>query len=765
MKNYKTLCKNSILEKEYLSHLQDDEIKVISFDIFDTLLFRKNSDLTDVFYKIGKKKEIKNYFGNPEIFRNFRIEAEKEARRRNKDLEEITIKDIYKQMKLDKILEEKIINYEYAEEFKSFYLNKQILEWIKFSKTYKKKLVFISDMYLDEKFIKKVLKYFLPKTLKYTLYLSSKHKLTKKDATLYEHVIKDLELKPKQILHIGDNMTSDIINAKRFDLRTLHYNISKILLDTLYIEKMYSSKLEYGNNYRIQAALLNPYKKKKDRFFYEFGAMFLAPILYEFLNWILKLEKDHATSQVNFLTREGITFERYLKKIDQNSNTNLIEASRRSTYLPSLELEKYKNEGIDFYSLKKIRVIDLYSLLNMKIKNKEIFSCKEEYFFDLEKSIKDLILIELKKEENEIINFINNQKEIFLKYLNNLDLNSKSILVDFGGTGTLLKRINDIKEDKEFINVLFYMNQMTYKNFLDKRFFSFFEYSDKTKNKIELLKRTPYIFELLLNGNNSTTTSYIEKNAKVKINKELPKYSKDFKKIMDATYKGLDSFFEVIKVYDPKIHFNREFLLDSLVRIIDIPSEEEALFLGQLTHDESLNSKKTYELICDQDIKKLHKNGILKSYYEFCKNNNYLLDDIYWVQGSITRIDKSLIRNIKSLNNKSQHILAIDNIINQLKFINARNIYIYGAGEFCKELLPHLSVNNIKVKGLIDTRAENFEFKFENYLVKGIFSQDIENNSIIVIASAVFTESIKEIINEYSHKQKKCIKIISLEEG
>lgn len=64
---------------------------VISFDVFDTLLFRPFSNPSDLFMLVGEKLDIMN-------FTEIRIQAEEEARRKNQLLRgnrEVTLKEIY----------------------------------------------------------------------------------------------------------------------------------------------------------------------------------------------------------------------------------------------------------------------------------------------------------------------------------------------------------------------------------------------------------------------------------------------------------------------------------------------------------------------------------------------------------------------------------------------------------------------------------------------------------------------------------------------
>lgn len=151
MKNYKTICKNSILEKEYLAYLNNDEIEVISFDIFDTLVYRKVGLPQEIFQKVGENSFIRKIFVSSTNFVNKRIAAEKEARRINSTKEEIELSDIYKQLPLSEKEQRKAIYIELKIEKESLFINKQLENFIKKAMEKDKKVIFISDIHFTKK--------------------------------------------------------------------------------------------------------------------------------------------------------------------------------------------------------------------------------------------------------------------------------------------------------------------------------------------------------------------------------------------------------------------------------------------------------------------------------------------------------------------------------------------------------------------------------------------------------------------------------------
>ena len=122
--------------------LSFQDYKVVSFDIFDTLLKRNVSKPTDVFGYIEQKFGIEN-------FKQKRIEAERIARSQSFD-SEISLMDIYNQYGID------YSNVELQAESELLTLNQDM--FLVFQEAVKNKTVILtSDMYLPETFIVDIL--------------------------------------------------------------------------------------------------------------------------------------------------------------------------------------------------------------------------------------------------------------------------------------------------------------------------------------------------------------------------------------------------------------------------------------------------------------------------------------------------------------------------------------------------------------------------------------------------------------------------------
>lgn len=184
---------------------------VVSFDIFDTLLLRPYVYPTDLFRHIERAHKRPFFF-------NVRTSAEYTARQISKQ-EDITLDEIYAQV--DAQFQD-MKDVELAWEKMVLQQNPEMKAIWDYAKQSGKKIIVTSDMYLPSDFIADVLhKNGFDGWDR--LYISGEIKKTKATGTLFEHVIRDLNITASKILHIGDNKKSDYINPRKYGIRAILY--------------------------------------------------------------------------------------------------------------------------------------------------------------------------------------------------------------------------------------------------------------------------------------------------------------------------------------------------------------------------------------------------------------------------------------------------------------------------------------------------------------------------------------------------------------
>lgn len=199
--------------------------EIISFDVFDTLIFRTAAMPEDVFDSIPYPS-----------FKRKRIEAEKAARRESSK-EEVTLNDIY-QVFFEKYLAgnmlgrepeklnpegwdpEGLKTAEIKAELSVCYANPEALRFYKELQERQKRIIIVSDMYLPASVIAAVL-HNAGFTGYEQLFVSSEYGLTKRSGRLFGEVQR--EMGTANIVHIGDNFISDYWKTWKMGLKGYLY--------------------------------------------------------------------------------------------------------------------------------------------------------------------------------------------------------------------------------------------------------------------------------------------------------------------------------------------------------------------------------------------------------------------------------------------------------------------------------------------------------------------------------------------------------------
>lgn len=269
--------------------------EAISFDFFDTLFVRTLLDPEDVFDILGKRFGINN-------FRKLRREAQARAFRRMREAgrREITLEGIYDCFEKAGFSIEELIDAEYRLELALVHPNRELVDLFLDAVRSEKRVVITSDMYLPVEFFRESLRqHNLPAV---PMFISADRNATKRDCgELFDVLVAELGLSPERILHVGDNVVSDIKQANAKGLATFHYTEHRRP------PKRKHSSLECS----IASGLL---RKHGDQIppgsARELGLLYGGPAAVAFLEWIAEQARQDKIDRVLFLARDGYCLHR-----------------------------------------------------------------------------------------------------------------------------------------------------------------------------------------------------------------------------------------------------------------------------------------------------------------------------------------------------------------------------------------------------------------------------------------------------------------------
>jgi len=782
----------SSIEQEFFKLLDDENIKIVSFDIFDTLALRDVQKPEQIFLRVGEKSEVLDIFDSPLSFKNFRVEAEKVAREKHPQYEDIKLEWIYDVLPISQGLKKKILEYEIEEERKSVFINKQIARWMEEAYERGKRVVLVSDMYLSSEQIEHIVLSKLGEHRKLIsgIYLSSEYHKLKATGNLFKVVKEKENVDFNQMLHIGNHYVADFLKPSDLGIKSILYEVDNYVQDVFELESNLLRK-NWGISYSIRrlACLLNPYTENESekRFFFNLGAYLFGPVLWEFSHWLKDLVYKKGIRQVNFIMREGKIFQEYFKKVAPEINTNLLFISRRSLLLPILNAEKIVKELVEKRRFNEIlpplykfsTLKEIYEVLKLKLPD-NLKNYSDLTFSQLcvsedsnGRNLMDIIAEDLSNRIGELKENAKKQKEFLKRYLSEVGVEKGALFVDFGGGGSILRGLHCVLEERnrnENFYAMFFTTDRGYKNMMSMNYYSFLHKRDRDRST-SILERTCHVLECLLNGVEPTTLGYEEQKGEITpvtrnpLREGLEK--EEFERIkgyIRSFKEGIDAFFELCQQYKINGVLNRSEIAAILERFLEIPTEEEAEFVGKLYSDDGKEKLELKRIISDENLKTIALEGVEKFYIKFMHNNSFKQEECYWPQGTITLLNPvfiSLARGIRSRKGNEEQVIFLIRILNENKFTR---VNVYGAGEFFKMLEPRLREYGIDIVNVYDSRAYVKSFKVGKYNVKP-FDVPYINSYPVVIASASFVEEIVEHIDKILKKIGKCVYVIDVERG
>lgn len=575
---------------------KNNNIRLYSFDIFDTLLTRTTGVPSGIFALVQNTlKYDKNYSDLPlllkENFYTIRTGAEAFIRenRRNYKINEITIKEIYDFIKDNNFLteeqNERLLNLELETERKNLIPILENIEKFKEIVLSGKRAVLISDMYLPKSFLTQVLVSIDNVFDSIPIYISSEIKEQKCNGELFRYVKEKENVEYANWEHYGDNQKGDYkipqmlgIKAKKYEY--VHLMPYEEAIIRSYPEDAYISlSVGTAKNCRL-------FTKSVDEKF-NLGLSMGAPCLYPYIDWIIKQSKLQNFNRLYFVMRDGEVLKDLTEILTQknslNIETKLIYGSRESWRAPSITK---KNSDFEFMfasrreinTIRKISArfhISLDKLLKIiplqynnidKVFNSAEFEQIRDFLLSNAEFLK---LIEAENKE---------QRELIKNYINQeMDLSDNHFaIVDLAASGrTQMCFVNIINEIKDMVVNGFYAQfnglKINAKNFNMKAFYT----TPKVKSWLELFCRSECGY----------TKKYSKENGKVfPVLEELEgdalkEYG--YKRIIEGQKLFIDKFYDVLKQNEFVIINYKQFTY-YLDFIANRPDEHLAALIGDM---------------------------------------------------------------------------------------------------------------------------------------------------------------------------------------
>jgi FMN phosphatase YigB (HAD superfamily) len=465
------------------STFRNPEIKVISFDIFDTLIERPVVYPEDIFVLL--KEEVNTIIGGKKNFdfyqirKNLETEAKEYYKKQKNDNYEIRFDQIYdyfgKKYNLSKEQVDRISCLEKTLERQITTARRAGKELYDIAMSTGKKIICISDMYHDSSFLDDILNKNGFNKIQ-TIYVSSEINKRKDTGELFDFVLEKEGLAPCQIVHVGDNYNSDFIIPLKKGIVAHHLPSSRELFyhSKSEYKKLWNKISDYTPHQRIVIGFyINKWASElydTEMFFPEkkhLGFFGVGPVLLsvaQYLKGNSEIQNKYPT--IHFASRDGY--------LPQKAYDLLCESSGKK-YIPSVYLycgrRLYNSAHFDGININEYFINTLNkTIINEDVSIEVLFDSlfypniiddcngrknisiivdkKNDY-----KIVKDLI----KQKKNEITNILNNKKNNIKQYYNTVvqfSNNNRALIFDCGYSGSVSDAIGSItgkKIDKVYI--------------------------------------------------------------------------------------------------------------------------------------------------------------------------------------------------------------------------------------------------------------------------------------------------------------------------
>lgn len=755
--------------EEILNIIKEDAgvIKLVSFDIFDTLIFRCVDEPDQIFALVGSRAKdsgmIPSHLTNLE-FRYLRVAAEKKARKTKEKHYghiEVTLEEIYDVIS-DMIKTKSLLELEVDIEAEQCYANHEIKRVIEQLYIEGKKIILTSDMYLSRKQVEKILiasgyklKWFDD------IFMSSEYKASKHNGELYKVVLDKYGLRAEEVIHIGDNYSSDVLRASFLGMKTYHYDIvtdkNNMILE---MEKLaFGSLVPQVASIRKMLGKTCKQYNEEENIWYQIGTTVMGPILTGYAEWIIEVAQKNNIKKIFPLMREGKLISFLVAAIIKERNLEIevepMYISRKAIFLPSMN--EWNIEKLDeIIEISQISIKSLFELLKIDMpENWELeygkYTVKEARKLivgsvSLDKMLKEYLLTD--SSIQKINENIEKETELAYSYLMKLSKGEPFLTADLGFKGTIPIYIERLLKKKGIypnnIHLLLFGSFESVDTFLEgvdiRGFLGNF---GRNGDYIKKIKFSPYIFEELMMGDEGTTIGYKSVNDEIiPIKKDIlcknqiEKIAIYEKGIKDFEYK----YFELLKEKDNiKLGIkDSDDLVKIAYRLHQYPTALEAKVISTLQHD--VMGIDDLILMCRKEHIELIKQIGPE---EFEKKVS--IYDVSWRSGLLAAYDPMYFYKTLFKDGMSEYEAKIIDIIQRIINDKIESVVIIGAGEAGQKVKKYLDLykyvgKKVEIEAFIDNN-KNLQGNFIDGIKVSAMSESFDSECYI-IGSFAYTEEL-----------------------
>lgn len=758
-----------------LSEIAWHSYALVSFDIFDTLLHRALINPKSLFIELGRKAISLGLLDesiSPADFAQLRIDLEHEARRLSVGKStEVTLSQIWEQAPVTLPIIELMaleLDVEYAYSFANPYsstLIKQLQENnIRFCLT--------SDTYFPRDFIERLLAKARIDISGIDLFLSCEEDANKGTGTLFQKLLEVTGKMPERILHVGDDLTADHLQAKRTGLISCY--LEHIHLPTVIGQHEMLLGMDCLqdplHSIRRLGHFVHPLKDEPAAFFRYFGASVLGPGLCAFALWAVKDAIAKGINLICPIMREGAILapllENAISLLDANIKVKPFYISRRAAFLPAMR--ELNEPALRQYCSR--RQFSLAALID-ELALPEVPLALQEH---LPKMLNDIPCQEVLKEYlfsvsvQEAARKASKEARTCLRdYTSSLwHGHQKVAMMDLGPGGNSLAWLADSLgelADRITLNYLLYsVPELAKHRRHGHRYAVFMPHTSESLPLLRLFNRSPEPIEILLTGRHQTTLGY-QRLQDGTVSPLLGRafYDPQQELLLEEFSKGVDlawQHFSHACQYVDNDWFTGEEVriveLKHIQRLLELPTKQEAKYLGDLLFDDNAGSDSYGRICAEYDEELLRLIGAEDFLRQARQQWGYQSRGVRWPQGVVTRHHPdTLAAQRRVLFNDVEHKLLCVTLLEQIKLAGHRRATLYGGGKLGHEMLQEAMARGIEIDFVVDSNVALHGLRVLDREIVPLARAARDGCGQYLVASAAFSVAIVEGIVRYYQEQ------------
>lgn len=774
--------------------IQLDEFNLISFDIFDTLLFRAVSAPSDVFCNVwhrAKQEDPQCCDLSGEEFRKLRIEAERRARNR-RESREVFLEDIYAE--IPRFLcpnMEWLMKLELACEKECCYCNPQIYRLLQEAVQLEKKVVLLSDMYLTKTRIGSLLKANgIDTELFNSIIISCDHGCSKQSGKLYQ-VLKERNpsIPAKRMLHIGDNKNSDHGQALAAGLCAYHYDVIPDKLYSIYDYEKIRHNIPQKGLLSLRKLAASGYQGDdvQKKLCFELGASVVGPFLSLYITHVVERLKALSIHRIYPFMREGFLLGELLRKEAGYQGYELevhpIYISRKVTYLPSIETVN-REEIENLIGARNLTIAEAVLMVGLSLEDfpelKDVYDMpfKESHvhrLYGLQDglTVKEHFIHRILEPQNVCIieRHIEAEREKLVSYLKQEIGDFEHIAtIDIGFFGRIqmwMEKCLDLEGVPHQMKHFLAIGLVGDKVYDGIDFEGYYSTYAENMDLISTIHRTTDVLEKMISVPEGSTVGYgYEEGRKIVPQKgeALPNES-----FTDAIFAGVDEFQKCWFLFrSAKPQAADECLKDRrgalmlLHRLIDMPREEEASLFCGVKADTNFGTGYVKSVVTEENLKLLAEKGT--DYIDKC-NISYTYENsrIVWPKGVVTLGDAYYYVRRALKNSAGSEILkSMQEVVEKVQYAGITEVALYGAGENGRQFYFICRLYHLKVSCFIDRKESLWGTQKEGVPVMGIMEAMEKGKREFIITSLFSISEIKEYVEAMARDQGLEVSIYSV---